>query len=187
MSGRHREGSGRYAGKHRAPRPAPRRGLVSLAAVTALTGIGGAAAAYYAVQGSGAASRPPAGQQQSAAARILSLTEHTLPARGTTPGAPANRPSANRHERRNIKRHKQNLPTDVLLLQTFGGRSWVQIATGNGQQLADRMLGPHQQLRINRHHLTVTLGNAGAVGVVVNGHRLGRAGQLGQVRNFSVR
>jgi hypothetical protein len=170
MAGRHRAQK-LPRGRHRAPRPHPHRGAASLAAITVLSGIG-AGSAWWALQGSphhpGAAHQP----RHTHTAELAVTAGHRHPATSSTGGATAPPSPA--------------AAAPALVLRTLGATSWIAVDTADGTTLIARDVPPHQRLVFRQHHLTVTLGNAGAVAVAIDGQRIAPAGASGEVRHLTV-
>jgi hypothetical protein len=76
---------------------------------------------------------------------------------------------------------------DSVRIRDVSGNCYVQITTSSGKILVRRIAHRGDLIAFKRHGLDVTLGNAGAVRLVVNGHHAHRAGAAGQVRTFTVR
>jgi cytoskeletal protein RodZ len=67
-------------------------------------------------------------------------------------------------------------------VRLVGSRSWLHIAGSNGQVLFEGILAKGAQRDFaDARRIRMTIGNAGAVDLIVNGHDLGPAGRNGQV------
>jgi cytoskeletal protein RodZ len=72
--------------------------------------------------------------------------------------------------------------TGVAVAMRFTGDSWVSVRDSNGKELFSGLLGKGDRRRFSDDKsLRLTLGNAGAVRLTVNGKPLGSAGSKGQV------
>src|SRR2546423_3815038 len=67
-------------------------------------------------------------------------------------------------------------------VRLVGGRSWLHVTGSNGQVLFEGILNKGAQRDFaDTRRIRMTIGNAGAVDLIVNGHDLGLAGGSGQV------
>lgn len=73
-------------------------------------------------------------------------------------------------------------PNSSVIFKTTGGASWISVIDASGAVLYSRILpsGSTQGFS-DTSLLTVTIGNAGAVDIVLNGKDLGITGTIGQV------
>lgn len=163
--------------------------MVSVAGIVIVAAVGGVSASYAltrqspdhpsAAPTSGSSSRHPVAPT----APLSTLSPPpTSPApsvshRPTPPARPATRHQASRRTA-----HTRQSP--AILLRTLDGPCWVGVTSADGRQLVAKTLRPHHRLAITAEHVHVTLGNAGAVVVRIDGHRPHRAGRPGQVTSF---
>lgn len=175
VSGRHQGQRRRYAGRHRAP--VRHTGAISLAALAIVGAAGGLSASIALSQGSNPVKQPSGASSSMPADRATSAP----PTPSITPSSPpAAQPPA-------VARNPAGHPAPagpLLVLRTLNGPSWIAV-THHGRQLIGRTVGPHQRLVFHGRTWHITVGNAGAVSVRVNGGHPHRAGQPGEVRSFT--
>ena len=76
----------------------------------------------------------------------------------------------------------ENLDARVVV-KAVAEDCWMQVREMDGKLLISKLLRRGETFRIpNRSGLTLTVGNAGAVEIEVDGHKAGSLGQVGQVR-----
>jgi hypothetical protein len=181
VSGRHRREPG-AAGRHRhgVHRAAARRGHVVLPtlAVAALAGVGGLGA-------SAALSTAPDHPATRLARVIDTPVPLPLPFGSVPRPAPAVVPARQ-------PAHPSAQPSTTVLpdfaLRVTGSVAWVRVVSGGGHVLYEGMLRAGRSLTFATRPLVVTVGNGGAVRLVLH-HRLqaAAAGRSGQIVRFTYR
>ena len=171
MAGRHRRVHSSAPGRHRVP---PRRGHIVLPslAVAAVLGIGGVSAG--AVLGGGDGRHPSGALGRSAP--TLRVTPSPAPSASATPTATQSAVPA---------RPAPALPDFALTV--VGRVSWVSVVGPRGRVLYAGLLRHGRTLSYRQRPLAVTLGDAGAVRLVLHHRVHARAGRQGAVLRFSYR
>jgi Domain of unknown function (DUF4115) len=167
VAGRHRRVRSSASARHRKP---PRRGHIVLPtlAAAAILGAGGVGASA-ALSGGGSADHPAATRP---AGPIATLAPSTTPTGGATPTvAPAPRPA----------------PVPDFAITVTGRVSWVQVIGPHGRVLIAAIVRHGRTLTYSQRPLVVTLGDAGAVRLVVHHHVKAPAGRRGAVLRLTVR
>ena len=78
-------------------------------------------------------------------------------------------------------------PTEFTVELIGAGRSWVQVTDVEGEDLFTGFLVEGQSLDyVSDHPLTVQFGNAGMVGIAIDGEDLGTGGHFGEVREVTL-
>ena len=145
-------------------------------AVAAVLGIGGVSAGAVLGGGdSGGAARHPAG--------ALGRGVPTLP---TTPST-APSASATATPTPSAVPARAAAPLPDFALTVVGRVSWVSVVGPRGRVLYAGLLRHGRTLSYPQRPLTVTLGDAGAVRLVLHHHRHARAGRQGAVLRFTYR
>lgn len=181
---RHRR-SRSYRGRHRKP-PRPERVAVPVLTLVAIT-VGGVAVANAV----GSSSPHHTGVAAGAGGVVVvpSQAAHSVQA----PEQPATPMSSIASARHQIKHHpayhraRHKVTPDSVRIRDVSGSCYVQISTLDGKILVQRIAHRGDLITFRRHGLDVTLGNAGAVRVALDGHHAQRGGAVGQVRRFTVR
>jgi hypothetical protein len=171
MAGRHRRVrpvTGR--GRHRNP---PRRGHIVLPslAVAAVLGIGGVSAGAVLGAGHGtSADVVPVGQPR------VSVSASSAPSAPAQAAAPA--PVASTASPVHVR------PAPDFAVTVTGRVCWVQVVGPGGRTLYAGLLRHGRTLSFAQRPLQVTLGNAGAVRLVLHHRAHAHAGKQGQVLQF---
>lgn len=167
MAGRHRRVRSGAPPRHRKP---PRRGHVAVPslAAAAILGIGGVGASAALSSGGGhSAARPTLPRPV-----VTASSQPPAPAasRPATPPAPAARP----------------LPD--FAIRVTGRACWVEVTGPRGHVLIAAIVRHGRTVSFGARPLAVTLGDAGAVRLVLHHHAQAHApGRPGQVLRFTVR
>jgi cytoskeleton protein RodZ len=123
-----------------------------------------------------------ADQDEPRGTEILAGTDPT-PA-PNTPAAPQDEPKATEPATRSSDDAiAQARPNRVVVeLDVSDGKSWVSVTNAAGETLFSGLLDEGQKKRwTDRREIKMTIGNAGAVNLVVNGKRVGAPGGDGEV------
>jgi hypothetical protein len=167
-----------YRGRHRRP-PRPERVAVPVLTLVAIT-VGGVAVANAV----GSNSTHRAGIKTGSVGIVAPPT----PAAQAVQAAPSPASSVSPAKLTIHHRHAyHHTKPDSVRIRDVSGSCYVQVATSSGKILVRRIAHRGDLIAFRRHGLDVTLGNAGAVRLVLDGHQAHRAGALGQVRRFTVR
>lgn len=171
MAGRHRKQRVSTPARHRKP---PRRGhiVVPTLAAAAILGVGGVGASAALSGGGGdhnSAGRAPI--------PVATSAPSSAPTVGVTPSAtPAVTPATSR-----------TVTVPDFAITVTGRLSWVQVIGPHGHVLVAAIVRHGRTLTYRQRPLAVTIGDAGAVRLVLHHHAHAPAGKRGAVLRFTYR
>lgn len=172
MAGRHRRVRSSAPARHRKP---PRRGHIALPSL--------AAAAILGIGGVGASAALSGGGHPSATPPVASPAPSTPPATSSPTVGPSTAPSAT-----SASSSPAAAPAPDFAITVTGRVCWIQVVGPHGRVLLAAIVRHGHTVSYPQRPLLVTLGDAGAVRLVLRHHAQVHApGRPGEVLRFTVR